>query len=459
MLKFSRCSLRQLLFGVSVVLIALLDPIGLASSTDEASARWLNRLLASGYADDGQRQVVVVLVDDAYLLRNDTYWPLPYSEQSKLFKRLLAYKPEAVFVDLLYSHDHSRLVPGQPPRLESQVLANVFERYQQQGIALMLANNGLERGREGAVNTLPRLAEATTPALVSWSGYGAQYPLAVATDTGVLETPALRLYREYCHAHACASLPVDSTAAARLAPISVQWGVHPSPAQAQVADMGECTVPGLFDQLLQAVFWRLGSNAQAKCAYTLTLSASDLEVTGEEDQALIRQLLRGKLVLVGADIAGTGDTTLSPLHGQVPGVYLHAMALDNLINWGMGYYRAMPTLAELGLPGTGSIDLLDMIELLLLGLITYLKGTLDAPLFTPGARRRTRLRLGPASAWVVVLVSLSAVSAVLWQLNYTPVNVLGLLLLSLTLFSARIQAFFDSSARSRLEFATQGTQR
>lgn len=460
MLRFPRFSLRQLVFGLSLVAIALLDPLGLASSTDDASSRWLNRLLANSYADDGQRQVVVVLIDDDYLLRNDTYWPLPYTEQSRLFKRLLAYRPEAVFIDLLYSHDHSRVVPGQPPRMESQVLANVFERYQQQGIALLVANTGVERGTPDGANTLPQLAKASTPALVSWSGYGAQYPLAVPTELGALQTPALAMYRRYCLSHTCTGLPTSADEAIRLRPMTVQWGVHQSPLQAKVSDISDCHVPGLFDQLLQAIFWKLGNDAQANCAYTLTLSAADLEVTDPEQQALLRQLLRGKMVLVGARIAGTGDVTQSPLHGKVPGVYLHAMALDNLINWGMNYYRSTPTLAELDLLRNVSIDVIDAIELLLLALLTYLKGTLEAPLFSSAfSGQRALLRIGPVMAWGLVMMLLGGLSVILWRCNYTPANVLGLLLLSLTLFSTRIQALLDGKARSRLDFATHGAQR
>ncbi|MGC7838268.1 CHASE2 domain-containing protein [Pseudomonas wayambapalatensis] len=446
MLKLSLFPLRQALFGLSVVLIALLDPFGIASSTDDASSRWLNRLLAATYADKGQQQVVVVLIDDDYLLRNDTYWPLPYNEQSKLFKRLLAYEPAAVFVDLLYSHDHSREIPGQPPRMESQLLANVFERYRQQDIPLYVADTGLPRASEGAVNTLPRLAEVSTPALVSWSDFGNQYPLAVKTPLGTLETPALRLYRDYCRHQACTDLPADPASAAELAPMTVQWGVHRSPEQEKVADTSTCNIPGLFEQLKQAVFWKLGKQARATCAYTLTLSPTDLEVTDPNDRKLLESLLRGKLVLVGAQIAGTGDLTQSALHGKIPGVYWHAMALDNLVNWGMNYYRATPSLADLGIPA-GSVDVLDILELLLLGGITLLKGSLDAPLFTHSLfiqRRRPRLR--PLAAWALVLAAIVLLSCGLWHYNYTPANVLGLLLLSLTLFSARIQALFASRA-------------
>jgi hypothetical protein len=311
---------------------------------------------------------------------------------------------------------------------------------------------------QGGVNTLPTLAEVSTPALVSWSGFGTQYPLAVKTDIGALETPALVMYRQYCREHGCTDLPANAEAATRRPPMAVQWGLHRSPLQAQVSDVSNCTVPGLFDQLLQALFWKLGSSAQANCAYTLTLTARDLEVTDPDEQALLMQLLQGKQVLVGARIAGTGDITPSPLHGKIPGVYLHAMALDNLINWGMGYYRATPSLTELGVP-FGSIDILDVIELALLGLLTYLKGTLDAPLMASSLNGRHALRLRPLSAWTVVILLLFGLSAGLWLNNYTPANVLGLLLLSMTLFSQRIQTLFEHDEPSRSHLISQGTQR
>lgn len=446
MLTFLRLPLRQVLFGLVVILIALLDPFGLATSTDDASANWLNRLLATQYADDGQRQVVVVMIDDAYLQRNQTYWPLPYGEQSKVFKRLLAYQPAAVFVDLLYSHDHSRTLPGQAPRLESQLLANVFARYQQQGIPLFLANTGLPRGEQGTVNALQRFTEVSTPALVTWSGHGDQYPLAEQTRLGLMETPALKLYREYCRRTACPALPVDASAASQLPDMAVQWGLYRSLEQAKVAKVGDCNLPTLSQQLLQAVFWKLGSNAQSNCVYSLTLSASDLETTDADEQALLKRLLHGKLVLVGASITGTGDITVSPLHGKIAGVYSHAMALDNLINWGMDYYRDTPSLADYGFTRAGGVDVLDLAELALLALIAYLRGSLDAPILTRSLmHQQRRPLLRSLAAWALVLLLLLGLSAVLWLKNFTPANVLGLLLISLTLFSARIQARSASS--------------
>jgi uncharacterized membrane protein len=48
-------------------------------------------------------------------------------------------------------------------------------------------------------------------------------------------------------------------------------------------------------------------------------------------------------VLVGGAVSGISDWHQSPVHGQVPGVILHAMALDNLLSLGDRYATDMST--------------------------------------------------------------------------------------------------------------------
>lgn len=434
---------RRYWLAAIIVLLAIFDPFGLASSSDKASAQWLNRMIAGHYPNDGQRQVAVVLIDDAYLMRNNTSWPMPYGEQSKLFKRLLAYKPKAVFVDLLYSHDHSF---GDPAR-GSQLLANVFERYQRQGIPLWLANTGVARGAAGQANTLAPFVEVSRPALVVWEGVGDQYPLAMQTPTGLMETPALALYRAWCATQVCTSAPPDAEAAAHRQPITVQWGLKPAPEQARIADMPDAAERRHFlldavAQFFQAVFWKFDDSAQTRYPYTLTLTATDLEVTDPADQALIAELLRDRLVLVGAHIASTGDLVESPVHGQLPGVYLHAMALDNLITKGMAYDHE-----PANFPGT-FFSWLDVLTLCLLALIAVFKALharrlANQPTWSRWPTQEARWFASPYPSWLVLMLLLIVVSVLLSLNHITPVNVLGIILLSLVLFSERIEAFFD----------------
>ncbi len=432
---------RQLLLGFIILLVALLDPFGLTSATEKASAQWLNRVFASKYPGSGQQRIAVILIDDDYLLRNKTYWPMPYGEQSKLFKRLLAYKPRAVFVDLLYSHDHSR----GDPRQGSQLLANVFERYQRQGIPLMLANTGHVRGDDGQINVLPNFAAVSSPALVVWSGYGDKYPLAVKTSLGNMETPALALYREYCQVTACSDLPADAEEAAQAPPMAIKWGIKLAPDQAQVASIEHCpTSSGILEtikQLFQAIFWKVGASAPVRCPYNLTLLASDLETNDPEDRALLNDLLRDRLVLVGAHITSTGDLVQSPVHGKIPGIYLHAMALDNLISLDMDYDRDPASLFF-------DIDWLDLVEIALLGLIVILKSLHEhhleeRPALTTWPKLERGFFASPYWPFLLMIASLAILSFVLWSLDITPANVMAVALLSLALFSEKIELFFE----------------
>lgn len=52
-------------------------------------------------------------------------------------------------------------------------------------------------------------------------------------------------------------------------------------------------------------------------------------------------LLTGRVVIYAVDLQSVGDYAYSPLHGAIPGAYVHAMALDNLLRFDGEYPRAM----------------------------------------------------------------------------------------------------------------------
>ena len=45
-------------------------------------------------------------------------------------------------------------------------------------------------------------------------------------------------------------------------------------------------------------------------------------------------------MLVGGYFSDAPDATVSPVHGQIPGVFVHATALENFFTLGRGYWRA-----------------------------------------------------------------------------------------------------------------------
>lgn len=59
----------------------------------------------------------------------------------------------------------------------------------------------------------------------------------------------------------------------------------------------------------------------------------------ESERERVKSIVEGSIVLVGGQIEGVQDYVVSPVHGSLPGVFFHAMALDNLITFGKSYTR------------------------------------------------------------------------------------------------------------------------
>src|SRR5690606_11512440 len=64
------------------------------------------------------------------------------------------------------------------------------------------------------------------------------------------------------------------------------------------------------------------------CPYTLTLRLQELEDSAKQE------LIQGRVVMLGTMLAGMDDSVSTPVQQNLPGVYQHAMALDNLMHWG-----------------------------------------------------------------------------------------------------------------------------
>lgn len=92
---------------------------------------------------------------------------------------------------------------------------------------------------------------------------------------------------------------------------------------------------------------RMGEPTRRRCVYIDTLSAADL---GDSRRArapaaaptldVAATFLKDRIVLLGVDLPQSSDRFRSPINGEVPGVYMHAVAVENLITFGDGFPRA-----------------------------------------------------------------------------------------------------------------------
>lgn len=381
---------RNLCIALAFLLLLSLDPFGIQTASMDRSQEAALRITAPFYEPSGK--VAVVVFDDAYLDDPGAprTWPLPYAEHGRILRRLAQAGAATVFMDILFRPradtsaaaeapaGPSTAGPGDSPdamlrpiRSFDQMpvfFATVARDRGDPALADGLCVPGL-RSQAPAVRDTgavrPDLVAAVEAepgrldfTLVSWWGCGHQYPLA-AGGNALERTAALDLYRAWCRGPAAepARCRLDERgeikAADFAAPLVVQWGAFPPAEQMPFYAAGICQDPapagmaGLWhrvkvaaDQLLLGVFEDLRDAPDPAvalpCAAVPVIPVSLLSRLDAEDLAT---LVQGRAVLVGARITGYPDWHLSPVHGQVPGVLLHAMALDNLLSLGPGYAR------------------------------------------------------------------------------------------------------------------------
>jgi len=335
----------------------LLDPFKISSVTDEASAEVLNRITSLFYDGDGHNQITVILIDDTYLSTEKTRWPLPFAEQSRLVRRILRYKPEALFIDLLYTHDRK----GHGDNFAS--LQNILDNAGRRTPIFIPKPETTELPPEA-------LFKVNRPVVVQWEGedhyYPRKYYQGSADDGESLSTPATALFDIYCQNNAC-----DERALSSEEPIYLQWGATPHPKQSEFTAVGDncrdisgalSKLGNLAEIIRREIFWKVTGDWQQSCPHTRTIMAQQLSANSETARLLFTEALAGKTVLLGALIQGARDEVITPVNGKIAGVYLHAMALDNLITMQNNYFRPAPSVFY-------KFDACDIAEWILLAMV------------------------------------------------------------------------------------------
>ena len=393
----------------------LLDPFKITTATDDASADILNRVNSQYYNSKAQREIVVVLIDDQYLSSNQLSWPLSYSQQSVLLRQILRYEPKALFIDLLYTHDRSTKDDAPQP------LINVFERY---GERIPIYVPEIKESAFSKQNFFKK----TRPVVVQWQGHEHYYPSRVES----IDTPAFAMHRQFCEQHGNCNQPNN------MPPIAIQWGMQLSKQQDLLTNNKECLgeenpIIMASKVLLSEVFWKLVPEWRQPCAYSITVPPSYLSATSEDERALLSSILKDKFVMLGALIQGARDEVYSPVHGQIAGVYLHAMALDNLLTYHDEYFRPAPTIWR-------NIDLADITDCLLFLLVFMWREKVSTNPKDP-LSHAPRKRFIFYSALTLLALLFTTVVLFSYVFNFQPINWVAQLTLILSIVAIKIRLF------------------
>jgi CHASE2 domain-containing sensor protein len=360
----------------------------------------VNAIVKYTYDQTGQNKTLVVLFREENLATLRESFPISYARHAEVLEALAVYEPAAVFVDFAFIDKR----PGQDVAPLSEAICAL----QAAGIAVYLAASPLpgKGGGDGLRDGLDR--SCFTPVDVQMDA-----------ETGVSGVLTYRVCRST--ATSCEPSSLYWTPAFKIA--APQVGLARADAQQmeiiwgnRVSKLNESWMDCANDGTLVHLRQMLKENPLAskrKCPHTNTISV--VHLLGPFDQKLKDEVVKGRTVFYGGSFEMAGDRVTSPVFDDLPGVYLHAMAYDNLLTFGRDYKRAEQHGLSLSRVVNGLLLLFTIVLLLLV----------DKP---PAFARRFLGRIGavsPRLKWATLAVAVGCVALT----AFTRTSVLAILLL------------------------------
>jgi hypothetical protein len=355
------------------------DPLGFGNFSGRVSEGILYNIAAPFYGDgvlsgsdatpetppvSWNKHISVMLFDDSALKASDISWPVSIDVHTKLLSDLYkTYKPAAIMIDLSFIDRRD----GQKENLDA-FRALLLKIQKEKTTTVYLA---ADSARPEDSNILEELRDAATLVAAAWPAPHfafedpLYYPMAqrdtdklVAADEG----PAYAIYRDLCQKYtgelrASMHCPDNNWLAPGFQdPMQVVWGVEAPDLNWDQSNLGEhfnckAVSQSLFSRLLAFANYKFSDSDEEflqTCPYAqliLVRNFRDAKFRAHKDveeafaNALGQSSEGPKIIFYGAQLLGMEDSLYNYTHGKVAGVYLHAMALDNLLTFGSEYIR------------------------------------------------------------------------------------------------------------------------
>jgi hypothetical protein len=332
---------------------------------------------SAGGATVGRAATAVVLLRDADLTAFHEPWPPRYGFHARVLRAIRANKPKAVLMDIVFEDVRD------DPTIAA--LAAELDRFREQGIPVYSATFGPERPLRPEVG--PRVIPVQVPKKIDPLDRVTRFYDLATGPPGSELTAVPTVFSDVCGG-------CGGAAACSAGTIRVFWSILP---EESFNDRWlDCRRRPRFPWW---IFQDRGSDFREDCPSTPTVPARILLEPTEADDIALEELLHDSVVFYGAFFHGAADAMNTPLHNDLPAVFLHAMTLDNLVTLGPDAVRHRePQVPLLG------VALPDFLMLVVIGGIFTLRRTSGR--FEVGwesLMRRVRSRLGR-----VVLIALGS---------------------------------------------------
>ena len=431
----------RLLIGLVIWLVVFIaDPLQLYSYTTSKAAQIVSAWDSALYGlskRKAQDEILVVLVTDRSVhYYNHGLRPMPLDRYELMIQSILAAKPRALFVDIGFERFHAGVAT-----LYQRLLQGTADLSVSHPIPVFFGTGG--PGAATMDMTMPAAIAARihVQPVVTVANDIATYPLHETADHRSYDTAAFALYSATCAQRDCPPKRPELFTE----DLGLTWGLDPPDmnrptlpdpgcrpvgkhwvrrAEAGLAWIMPVAFPGVFAQQTQL------------CPYAATMDADLLDRAPE----WASRHIAGRIILFGID--DPGDDFKSPFNGRMDGVYLHAMALDNLMTEGARYTRVPKAWAVLGMSLSpyriisGGIWILIAILFITWDSWVWMQRSALSWLRRPIQQHRTRLRRIPFLRFAAEIATM-AVRPVLQPI----VAVLLLLLVDRLLFHWRLNEF------------------
>lgn len=415
--------------------VAVINPFGIRSASDQASIDSFQRIMAAFYPAEGQKRIAVVLIDDRSLRALGLTYPPKFTLYADLIKTVKEAGAESVLLDF-------NLID---PRGEPSDLTALTTAMRSLPVFLTSAeeNGPAQRCVSDPVQNLQVLREAAAAEphpLIHDRGQHVNLLMPDACGKTLRPAAALAVYADFCARRGdCqeSADPMFNPNAFQDRTLFIEWG-RAWPAGAEAIHTSyqklatDCPGSGPTDFLLHTVsaiapFSSEAESAPDGCFYHALIRAEWLlapERDPELNASALGSALAGRIVLVGGAFTALKDTGTSPTFGEVPGVFLHAMALDNLIARGDGFMSPWPK-GALGALGWDAVA-----EFIVIAIFA-LSGRWIGGKFHPTGLRQALLWT-TATGLAGLAIGL-ALSFLVWLPGWEPVNWIGIVLAGLLL--------------------------
>lgn len=344
--------------------LVLWDPFQWGEASSNASQDLAYRVLIGPlYPTDQREQISVVLFNEATLKHIGATWPVALGRHAEILRTIREMGPKAVMVDFIF--------PDKRDDPSVTELQNEILTYKDKGIPLYFARaEGTDLDWIRPDLPQARLTSIATPisdgvsrtyelcsalpgdnaacACVTRSNEFATCPAgtdAASLDSPVALTAAFEMYRAHT-----GTLPKEFNIH-EAAPMEVVWSNRRNPVNASLMhkktagrseELCADIASSLGDWIRRMLFKSETNSFRQTCPYSTTVTAHTLLRAREEPKLRneLWLLMQRRFVFYGGDLAGLEDTVVPPTHVKLPGVYLHAMALDNLLTFDGKYKRS-----------------------------------------------------------------------------------------------------------------------